>query len=167
METLTLYIILSTLLCANAAARIGETEPQIEKRYGKAVKKIGVSEFDMPGFTRIYRSSGIEVIVTFIDGVSSCEHYQKIPSAKLDSVEVEAILAANSVAKQWDQIQADHPLYIWRNSRWTLGDFLHQSDALFADFDHSTGELMICSKKFLDASHAASNAAARAKLSGF
>lgn len=167
MKTLTLSII-SALLCASAFARIGETDKQIEARYGKPTWKEAAPfarRRGIPGSTEFYQAAGIKIVVTFIDGISESESYTKVSGEKLESSEVETILAANAGQKKWLKVEAGHPFYTTGNDRWLLGEI--SPDATLADFDLLNGHLLICSKKFFDASHAASKAAADAKLKGF
>jgi hypothetical protein len=150
------------LFAASAFARIGETEAQIEARYGKPTKNVTASEFALTGVTRMYKSAGFEIVVTFVDGKSGSEYFSKGSYGKLDQSEVDTILAAN--AGKWAEIKADHPLYNWRSQRWILGDM---SSFVVADFDQINGNLSIFSKTFLDVQRASSDATAREKLKGF
>src|SRR6266498_2838365 len=107
--------------CVSTFARTGETEAQIEARYGKPVKMAG--HYDGPGTAKMYSKSGVRIIVTFIDGLSESEYYSKPAGAKLGSREVETILRANAGDKNWSQVKYGDPLYKPSSSRWTLGDF--------------------------------------------
>lgn len=65
----------SILVSANALfARIGETEAQIDRHYGKP----GGRWDDYLGYRKLYHWHGFEVIVTFLDGVSRREMFVKI-----------------------------------------------------------------------------------------
>jgi len=90
------YCITALLPCATALARIGETEQQIEARYGQPIKIVSASELPAPGVTKIYESAGIKILVTFLDGTSASEDYSKASPGQLERSEIETILAANA-----------------------------------------------------------------------
>jgi len=62
--------IASFQLVSAAFARIGETEQQIEARYGKSIVTF---PSDNQPLTKAYESSGMNIIVMYIDGVSQRE----------------------------------------------------------------------------------------------
>jgi hypothetical protein len=158
------------LFSASAFARIGETEAQIETRYGKPIKMAG--HYDGPGMAKMYEKAGLRIIVTFIEGISQSEYYSKPARAKLDSREVETILAANAGDKRWSQVKYGDALYKASSSRWTLGDYVagladDSVNGLLADFDDADGVLHISSSKFLNAVSVKVKADASAKLKDF
>ena len=54
-------------------ARVGETEAQIDHRYGKTAGKWD----DYVGYKKLYHWHGFDVMVTFVDGVSQREMFNK------------------------------------------------------------------------------------------
>jgi hypothetical protein len=156
-----IYCITALLIATSAFARIGETEQQIEARYGKPIKLIGGVPPGLEGIKR-YQSAGLDIYVNFISGLSEEEYYSK-QYGKIERAEVDAILQANSQGKEWKEIPSGHPLYSWRATRWMLGEI--NPESTLAEFDG--GRLTIMTKKFLDASRAASADAAKEKLKGF
>ena len=88
--------ITTLVLCAATAfARIGETETQIEKRYGRPTYK--------PSWTKTYSNKNFVVIVTFDNGVSGIETFQKRNDAAMARVEIEKLLEANSDGSKWEK----------------------------------------------------------------
>lgn len=84
-----------------ALARIGETEQQIEARYGKLVN---ASLKGMQGMEiLIYQSAGMKIGVTFIDGKSAAEFYSKDDNSDLSREEIDVILEANAGGKKWEK----------------------------------------------------------------
>jgi hypothetical protein len=159
------YCIIALLFgTASAFARIGENEQQIATRYGTPIRSFNVPALNAGGTTKMYKASGLEIIVTFIAGLSEEEYYVKAHNAKLDRSEVETLLNSNAGGKQWKEVDKSHPLYNSRETRWITGDM---SQFTVAGLNEIRGRLTIMSKKFLDASAAASDAAAREKLKGF
>jgi hypothetical protein len=79
MKTTTSLILISgVFLCANSTrARVGESESQIDHRYGKPAGKWD----DYVGYKKLYRWHGFDVMVTFVDGVSQREMFNKIEGA--------------------------------------------------------------------------------------
>jgi hypothetical protein len=75
MKTTTfLTFICAFLFCSNpAGARIGETEEQIDHRYGKPAGKWD----DYIGYKKLYHWHGFDVMVTFVDGVDQREMFNR------------------------------------------------------------------------------------------
>lgn len=72
----TAFVIVTSafLLCASSTrARVGETESQIDDRYGKPAGRWD----DYLGYKKLYRWHGFDVMVTFTDGVSRREMFVK------------------------------------------------------------------------------------------
>jgi len=83
MKTKILLILTSGALALQltpALARIGETEEQIDHRYGKPAGKWD----DYIGYKKLYHWHGFDVMVTFSDGVSQREMFNK-PGGILDA----------------------------------------------------------------------------------
>jgi hypothetical protein len=76
MKTITFAILISGLfVCGNLTfARVGETETQCDRRYGKPAGKWD----DYIGYRKLYHWHGFDVLVTFVDGVSQREMFNKI-----------------------------------------------------------------------------------------
>ena len=75
MKTITLLIVVSGFSCfsKSAVARVGETEDQVDHRYGKLAGKWD----DYVGYKKLYHWHGFDVMVTFVDGVSQREMFNK------------------------------------------------------------------------------------------
>ena len=86
------------LLVAPAFARIGETEQQIEKRYGKST--LTVSTGNEP-LQKVYQSSGLNITVTYLDGVSQREIFTKQDGSELSKNEIAILLEANTARSKW------------------------------------------------------------------
>ena len=83
-------------LCgATAFARIGETEAQIEKRYGKPTP----SSYS----TRSYFYKALFIIVTFDNGVSGIETYEKRDDPSMSAGEIRQLLDANGDGTKWQE----------------------------------------------------------------
>jgi hypothetical protein len=73
--TMSLILISGVFLCPNSTrARVGESESQIDHRYGKPAGKWD----DYVGYKKLYHWHGFDVMVTFVDGVSQREMFNKI-----------------------------------------------------------------------------------------
>jgi hypothetical protein len=97
LKTLFVAVALS-LLVSPAFARIGETEQQIEKRYGKST--LTVSTGNEP-LQKVYQSSGLNITVTYLDGVSQREIFTKQDGSELSKNEIAILLEANAAGSKW------------------------------------------------------------------
>ena len=87
--------IAALVLCAATAfARIGETEAQIEKRYGKPTPS--------SSSTKGYFYKDLFIIVAFDNGVSGIETYEK-RGASMSAGEIRQLLDANSDGTKWQE----------------------------------------------------------------
>jgi hypothetical protein len=83
------------LVGATAFARIGETEAQIEKRYGRPTSS--------SPWTKGYFHNGLFIIVTFDNGVSGIETYEKRNAAPMNAGEIRRLLEANGGGTKWHE----------------------------------------------------------------
>jgi len=98
------------LLGATALAQIGETEAQIEKRYGRAASGSGP--------TKGYFYKGFFIIVTFDNGVSGIETYEKRNGAPMSAVEIRRLLEASGAgSKRHEPIQNGLDFHYEENNR--------------------------------------------------
>ena len=87
------------ILVSHAFARIGETEQQMEKRYGKCTLTISTGNEPLQ---KVYQSSGFNITVTYIDGVSQREIFTKQDgSSELTKNEIAILLEANTAGSKW------------------------------------------------------------------
>ena len=97
MQTL-LLIALSLCFALNIAfARLGETEEQIEARYGKPQKSV-ISYGHM---VETYEVNGFSIMVSFMDGKSASEMYSKSDKTKLSDAELQKLLEVNALGSRW------------------------------------------------------------------
>jgi hypothetical protein len=103
--------ITTLMLCgATAFARIGETKAQIEKRYGQATGGSGSS--------KAYAYEDFFVIVTFDNGISGIETFQKLNVSPMARLEIEELLEANSDGSKWERsTRNDFPIFYTAKTR--------------------------------------------------
>jgi hypothetical protein len=89
------------MLVSSAFARIGETEQQIEARYGKTIRTL--SKGNQP-LQKAYQSSGLDIAVTYIDGVSQSEFFSKQDKSELSKNEIALLLEANAAGSRWIEV---------------------------------------------------------------
>jgi len=69
-----MILIFCFFLCASSTwARVGESEAQVDHRYGKTAGKWD----DYLGYKKLYHWHGFDVMVTFLDGVSQREMFNR------------------------------------------------------------------------------------------
>ena len=90
-------------ICSGAQARIGETEVQIEARYGLPVPgnpEVGPQRDELGNEIRVYKFHHFNIAVTFAGGISQVEMFAKYKEQMLESwdtltqTDIDAILAA-------------------------------------------------------------------------
>jgi hypothetical protein len=88
--------IAALVLCgASAFGRIGETEAQIEKRYGKPTPS--------SSSTKAYFHRDLLIIVAFDNGVSGIETYEKRDGTSMSAAEIRQLLDANGDGTKWQE----------------------------------------------------------------
>jgi hypothetical protein len=83
------------LFSATAFARIGETEAQIAKRYSEPTSGSRA--------TKAYYYKDLFVIVTFDNGVSGIETYEKRDGTSMSAAEIRQLLDANGDGTKWQE----------------------------------------------------------------
>jgi hypothetical protein len=118
------YCISAVLFVATSAfGRIGETEAQIEKRYGQSTSGSGL--------TKAYFHKGFFIIVTFDNGVSGIETYEKRSGAQMTAAEIRSLLHANGA-----DTKSHEPI---RNSL----DFRYEENNRLAEYNAATSTLTV------------------------
>ena len=140
------------LVASNAFARIGETENEIEARYGKPFT---ADSRDFNGYRLvIFRTSGMQIGVAFRDGKSAAEFYSKQDSSDISANEIQVILAANAAGGKWTKAPAV-PM-------WTL-----DSTGCVATLSANGRTLTVFTKGFINISAAEREKAEKEKLKSF
>lgn len=157
---LSLLLILS--VSSSAFARIGESEQQVEARYGKPIAPRVPGE-DL-GETKAYVCAGFLIAVTFVDGVSQREMYAKNDKSAITGAEVEVLLEANRGNLQWGGSHpADQKPLPFGVEEWRCID--QRSRVAFHDTrQHS---FFVTTQAFIDASERAQDAKTKKKLDSF
>jgi hypothetical protein len=152
-KILSILLILSAF-AFSASARIGETEAQIEKRYGKPDDTIK----SLWGKRCRYMFRGYFVFVDFERGASQSETYAKKDASVIMPTEVVALLNANSEGAAWTNPDLVDGQYISHTKK---------APRRVAIYNPISRDLMITSKEFLDRASTSIDAATREKMKGF
>jgi hypothetical protein len=94
LRILTAIFAIAFLAVATARGRIGETEAQIQKRYGDAVTTLP-SRTSGAGLTKCYAARGYLVAVTYLHGRSAREMIVKADNSKMTDAEIYRLLGTN------------------------------------------------------------------------
>lgn len=136
-----------------AQARLGETEKEIEKRYGPPVRKLmAATKRDK---TRLYSFKGMQIKVTFLDGKSQLENYSRPSTKKLIESEINLLMKVNAPDLEWLELKAENDDRSWVSQ-----------DAAFG-VTYEDGELRIFTKEVLLWFGEAQNNAVKEGLEGF
>jgi hypothetical protein len=102
------------LSVASSSAHLWESQVEIEKRYGPAIKTTGYPDRR----TFFYVFEGLEIRIKFFNGISEAESY--FPSAKdvvFGDGEIRRLLESNSARAQWREQAKDDWVIDTRNGR--------------------------------------------------
>jgi hypothetical protein len=147
-------ILLITASCVEA--RIGDTEAQIETRYGPAVvKKDGYIERHTK---RWYDFKNYQIEVEYVDGKSVVEYFRTKNHSPISAAETQIILTANAPWGEWVNQSAGAERV---NFHWTCGSTLE------AFRDDNTGFLFVEARWWPVWQEDARALAAKKDLSGF
>ena len=132
-------------LSGTARAEIGDTEVQIQTRYGAPVT-ILPSNPDDAGLTKCYTSAGYSIAVTFLHGRSSRETLIKADKSKISEKEVRALLKARGGAESWNlQRELSSPIDAGASVlEW------HGTDHRIALYDSHSQALFITTQKYIN-----------------
>jgi hypothetical protein len=143
------------ILASNAHARVGETEAQIEKRYGKALETLRSES----GVHRKFSFRGFTILVSFQNGISAMEQYQKKDLGVITPTETVQLLDANSNGGKWTDpelsVSGDYIAHTWGSPK------------LIAIYQPGARSIMIATKQYIYSAGNAIDAAARKKMEGF
>jgi hypothetical protein len=140
------------LATSNAFARIGETENEIEARYGKPI--VADTE-DFRGHRLIlFRTNGMEIGVAFRDGKSAMEIYSNQDKSHISANEIQLLLGANAAGGKWTKSE-----YV---PMWNLS-----SEDRVALLTADGRKFSVCLKDYVEVSKAAGEKDEKEKLKGF
>ena len=150
-------------LLGSAEARLGETEAQIQQRYGNPIALLPARGGD-PGLTKCYSADGFIISVTYVNGGSVREIFSKTNKAKLTDAEIQSTLKANVVSAPWkttELVSANTPIV--GIEKWRTNDRSQR----VAFYDSQTRALFITTQRFIDFSNATKRQAlARSSTTG-
>lgn len=159
MKTM-LVLLAAMLICdGTAQARLGETEAQIEARFGKPVD--GDKEPRDGILGKLYVSRGIRVLIFYIDGKSAAEGYNKENLEPLSETEVQTLLEAN--AQGQNSWAATNQLDFTKK-------YYKRSDGQASAVDTRIGRhpgLLIASRQWTEAAQNSTHKQEKKNLSGF
>lgn len=164
VRTLTATLAVAFLAIASAQGWIGETEAQVQTRYGDAVTVLQ-SRTNGAGLTKCYSSKGYLVAVTYLHGRSAREMIVKADSSKLTDREIYRLLEENADGASQDVQALTGPKIVTAGvQEWRSAD--QRSRVAF--YDSHTRALFITTQKFIDLTNAKQRAVAlRANPEGF
>jgi hypothetical protein len=150
LRILTAIVAIAFLAVATARGRIGETEAQIQKRYGDAVTTLP-SRTSGAGLTKCYAARGYLVAVTYLHGRSAREMIVKADNSKMTDAEIYRLLGTNGNDASAETQALTGPKSVtvgvteWRS--------LDQRSRV-AFYDSHTRALFITTQKFIDLTNA-------------
>jgi hypothetical protein len=150
LRTLTAIFAIAFLAVATARGRIGETEAQIQTRYGEALTTLP-SRTSGAGLTKCYAARGYLVAVTYLHGRSAREMIVKADSSKITDAEIYRLLGTNANDSSAGAQALTGPKIVtvgvteWRS--------LDQRSRV-AFYDSHTRALFITTQKFIDLTNA-------------
>jgi hypothetical protein len=137
MKQLFWLALLWASLSSVSLGKIGETEAQVDTRYGKSTGDLPTDTF---GLVRGFMRNGYIVGVKLVEGVSEMEMFARTDLADMSASEIEKLRAANG-AGEWKVEKLNKPG--WR--RWRRED-----GTLVVLYDANRHFLYINSTKFFE-----------------
>jgi hypothetical protein len=114
MRTAALVTLLALLAAGRVDARLGESQAEIEKRYGPPFRKL---KFQKPIEKRFsYRFSGYAIEVSFIEDRSVLELIERDDRGFFADDEVAAFLRANEVGLSWRREESENTERVYRRA---------------------------------------------------
>ncbi|MGI8890207.1 MAG: hypothetical protein ACR2G0_05410 [Chthoniobacterales bacterium] len=159
---LMLSILAAALLLPLAAhGAIGESEGQIQRRYGVPVTVLPARPDD-PGLTKCYSSHGFSVAVTYLEGRSVRETMIKKDDSEIASAEIQKLLEADAKgAPQEGKLVASPTIVTPGVQEWRSAD----GRSRVALYDSRTRALFITTQNFISLTGAKMARAARIERS--
>ncbi|MEO7723660.1 MAG: hypothetical protein ABIU29_03095 [Chthoniobacterales bacterium] len=155
------WFVISLALCllhGTVAARIGETEAQVNARYSNPI-------FNLPSqqntVTKCYVSGVFSIAVTYVDGKSVREMVAKADKSKITEKEINRLLEANAGGSAWNAQQlageknVPDGLLGWRTDA---------EKPRVALYDERTQAFFVTTQKFINQTNATSRRAAAKNL---
>jgi hypothetical protein len=105
MKTALLSLLAALLMLNRSQAILGETESQIEARYGKATEVLESSIHTVS--RKEYQNNGLCIIVSYIDGKSVYERYSDLAIGTLNPTQLAALLDLNALGGKWVKLKSD------------------------------------------------------------
>jgi hypothetical protein len=150
-------IIFLAIFRKTGVARIGETEVQVENRYGKSISKL-IDDGALK--SRGYSSGGFLIVVEFEKGVSQMEIFAKPDRSELSETEITILLEANKDGFNW----LGHPDEAFGGHRsWCSTD----KRSRVAYYEENIPNLVISSMDYVDRRTERQRAKERDKLKDF
>ena len=111
-----LLLILALMIPQMAAARLGETVEQCDKRYGKVAEKDKSS--------KIYESKGYRIEVRFQDSVCWCITYRKLDKSLIAQSVIEKLKSLAGVG--WEVTHSGNGMSEWQTDLMIASDFVYK-----------------------------------------
>lgn len=144
-------ILASTLLIgATAQARIGESEDQINARYGAPITVLASSGGES-GVTKCYASDRFSIAVTYLHRKSVREIVTKKDNSKITAAEISSLLEANADGSVWNaqglgaETNVTSGVQQWRSAH---------GRARVAFYDSQTHAFFITTQRFIELTNA-------------
>ncbi len=144
------FLFAALLFSGTATARIGETEAEVQTRYGDPI-------FMLPStveasLTKCYLSDGFSIAVTYMKGRSVREMFAKADKSKLTEKEIQRLLKGNAGGATWNaqelagQKNVPDGLLGWRTD---------DEQPRVALYDARTQALFVTTQRFINQTNAA------------
>lgn len=148
----------------NTEARLGESEADIQNRYGNPIALLPSRAGDT-GLTKCYSAKGLIVSVTFVNGGSAREIFTKTDKSSMSPGEIQNMLKANVGDSPWkaeELVSSTAPIV--GIEKWRTND---RSERI-AFYDAQTRALFITTQRFINLSNTMKRRTlARSSTSGF
>ncbi len=149
------------LFHGTAAARIGETEAEVNARYGAPI--FTLSSQEAANLTKCYLADGFSIAVTYVSGRSAREMVAKADKSEITEKEINRLLEANSGGSSWNaqqlagQKNVPDGLLGWRTT---------DKKPRVALYDERTQAFFVTTQRFINLTNAAKRGSTAKKITG-
>ena len=128
---LSMLVVCLVVPLANVQARLGDTEKEIEARYGQSIGIADKGDAEMlapTSPTKKYVKAGLVITVGYLEGISAMELFRREDGEKMQRADEDELLKANRGSSEWKESDEDAGKWTRKDER---ASATHDSEFFF------------------------------------